>query len=121
MTTYNTYKMSKVIKEKMKADLVELGHSPSSSYFEMDREEIDDFIKLFHALPYTEYTQLLDEWKFYTTYDVFHYVEKRFNDTLYDMSYYDFTLEEILEEIKSQGFIQGFMPLSDNDLWLLKE
>ena len=56
MTTYNTYKMSKVIKEKMKADLVELGHSPSSSYFDMDREEIDDFIKLFHALPYTEYT-----------------------------------------------------------------
>ena len=38
-----------------------------------------------------------------------------------NMSYYDFTLEEILEEIKSQGFIQGFMPLSDNDLWLLKE
>ncbi len=32
MTTYNTYKMSKVIKEKMKADLVELGHSPSCIY-----------------------------------------------------------------------------------------
>ena len=46
MTTYNTYKMSKVIEQKMKADLVELGHSPSSSYFDMDREEIDDFINL---------------------------------------------------------------------------
>ena len=68
MTTYNTYKMSKVIEEKMKTDLVELGHSPSSSYFDIDREEIDDFIKLFHALPYTEYTQLLDEWKFYTVF-----------------------------------------------------
>lgn len=121
MTTYNTYKMSKVIEKKIKADLVELGNSPSSSYFTMDREEIDDFIKLFHALPYTEYTQLLDEWKFYTTDDLFHYVEKRFREILYDMSHYGFTLEEVLEEIKSQGFIQGFMPLSDNDLWLLKE
>lgn len=121
MTTYNTYKISKVIEEKMKADLIELGHNPSSSYFDMDREEIDDFIKLFHALPYTEYTQLLDEWKFYTTDDLSHYIEKGFNELFYNMSYYDFTLEEILEEIKSQGFIQGFMPLSDNDLWLLKE
>ena len=47
MTTYNTYKMSKVIEQKMKADLIELGHSPSSSYFDMDREEIDDFISIY--------------------------------------------------------------------------